>query len=335
METAPTRLLHSVPATASVQEAAVVMADRGFGALGVRGDDDSFLGLITDRDLTWFVARGMDPRRSTVGEIVNDFPVVVDGPIDVATARARMEAARVRHLLVRQAGEMRILSIRDLQGPDAMAEQAIVTVRDAMTAPAIACHEGSRIDEIAEILAERSISGMPVVSAGGEVVGVISERDLAHALGGPMVRLALRRRAEAGGGRDVVRPPEGYRARDVMTSPAVTTSVDTSLDEAARVMRVQKVNRLPVLDEGRLVGVITRGDVLSAIAHLEHRYVDLDRPPIVVGHVEPGVGPGRGAADPAREPGYGVHQPTGGWERDPGRSRHHGHDERHRPSRKG
>lgn len=167
-----------------------------------------------------------------------------------------------------------------------------LVARDLMTAPAIACREEAFFEEVVEILADRDISGMPVVDRRGAVVGVVSERDLAHALGGPMVRLALRRHNDHRL-HDVANLPRGARrAREIMTSPAMTIGGDAPIEEIARLMRVHQINRAPVTEDGRLIGVVTRGDVLGALAHLEHEPIDLESPPLLVGSsgLHPGMG---------------------------------------------
>lgn len=171
-----------------------------------------------------------------------------------------------------------VLHIPDLEKRDAPA------AKDMMTAPAIACREHAFFEEIAEILADRDISGMPVVDCDGRVVGVISERDLAHALGGPIVRLAIRRHNRPRLTTDIVDlPRSNRRAKEIMSVPPLTVQLRTPLEEIARLMRVHQVNRVPVLDGERLAGVVTRGDVLGAIGHIEHRTIDLDGPPVTLG----------------------------------------------------
>ena len=121
-------------------------------------------------------------------------------------------------------------------------------------------------------------------------MGVISERDLAHALGGPMVRLALRRHNHHRL-HDVANLPRGARrAKEIMTSPAKTVTGGAPMDEIARLMRVHEINRVPVTEDGRLIGVVTRGDVLAALAHLEHEPIDLESPPVLVGSSGPHLG---------------------------------------------
>ena len=282
--TVQTHPLISIRSEATVQEAARLMADCSIGALGVFGDTKQFRGIITERDLSWFVAQARDASATRVAEIVNDFPVVVDGPIEDDEALARMQSARIRHLLVREGDDFRIVSMRDYVLRRSGEGEKQVTARDVMTAPAVACRAEAFFEEIAEMLADRDISGMPVVDESGSVVGVISERDLAHALGGPMVRLALRRHNHGPFMRELHEMPRGIRrARDVMTSPPLTVAIDAHLDEIARLMRVHQINRVPVLDSGRLVGVVTRGDVLGAVAHLDRSEIDLTRPPVTIG----------------------------------------------------
>lgn len=286
-----THPLISIRSNATVQEAAALMADCSIAALGVLDASKEFAGILTERDLAWFVAQAKDPVETTIGEITNHFPVVVEGPIDDSTALERMRKARVRHLIVHEGDDFRIISMRDfvLKAP-AQGSSGSPTARDVMTAPAVACRDEAFFEEIAEILADRDISGMPVVDAGGRVAGVISERDLAHALGGPMVRLALRRHNKRPLNGVAGLPREARRAKDIMTTPALTAPSDTPLEDVARLMRVHQVNRVPLMDDERLVGVVTRGDVLGAVAHIEHEAIDPTKPPVLVGSA--GLNPG-------------------------------------------
>lgn len=157
------------------------------------------------------------------------------------------------------------------------------TAADAMTAPAVACNQEAFLEEVAEILADRDISGMPVIDAEDNVVGVISERDLACALGGPMIRLALRRHNDKPLHGVAELPRGARRAMSIMTTPALTVRLNEPLEEVARLMRVHQINRVPVVDKGRLIGVVTRGDVLAVVAHLMHRPIDVSAPPVRVG----------------------------------------------------
>lgn len=287
--TVDTHSLISIRSDATVQEAARLMADCSIGALGVLDADRGFAGIITERDVSWFVAQAKDAAEVTVAEMANDFPVVVEGPIGDAEALEQMRRSRVRHLIVHEDDDFRIVSMRDYL---AAQDRDRLTARDLMTAPAVACREEAFIEEIADHLSEREISGMPVVDRNGRVVGVVSERDLAYALGGPLIRLALRRPSghPLHGVADL---PRGLRrAKEVMTTPPLTVSPLTSLEELARLLHTHQVNRLPVMERGALIGVVTRGDVLGAVAHLQHQPIDHTSPPILVGNA--GLDPTKG-----------------------------------------
>ena len=177
--------------------------------------------------------------------------------------------------------------VMTVQPKDVSRDPVGLRAGDVMTSPAVACRDEAFFEEVAEFLAARDISGMPVVDSEGKVIGVISERDLAYALGGPMVRLALRRHSQNPLHWAADLPREARRAKDIMTSPPLVVSVETELEEVARLMHVHQVNRIPVVVDDRLIGVVSRGDVLGAIAHLEHAPIDLTSPPVLVGSAGP------------------------------------------------
>ena len=163
---------------------------------------------------------------------------------------------------------------------------AELTAADIMSVPAVACREEAYFEEVAELLADREISGLPVVDAASRVVGVVSERDLAHALGGPLIRLVLRRPVHSGPflrSRPHALPIGAKRASDIMTSPAIVADPEMPLRGLAQTMLEQQINRIPIVHLGRLVGLVTRGDLLGAIAGLAHHEIALGQPPVVIG----------------------------------------------------
>jgi CBS domain-containing protein len=142
-------------------------------------------------------------------------------------------------------------------------------VRDVMTTSVVTVDRITTYKEIARLLAEHRISGMPVLTMGRHVAGVVSEGDL----------LAARDRNPAAGGRRPWRTSHkqhhGRTAVELMTSPAVTIHPDATIAGAARLMNARHVRRLPVADPaGKLIGIVSRRDLLSvflrpdaAIAH--------------------------------------------------------------------
>jgi CBS domain-containing protein len=134
-----------------------------------------------------------------------------------------------------------------------------------MSSTVISVPPSLRLKERAQLLTEHQISGVPVVD-GDAVVGVVSEADvLMKQVGRPISR---RRPLEwiFGEARDVeeVRRRHATIVREAMSSPAITISPDQPVAEAARTMVDRKVNRLPVVDGSRLVGIVTRADLVRA-----------------------------------------------------------------------
>ncbi|MCW7943777.1 CBS domain protein [Streptomyces hygroscopicus] len=141
-------------------------------------------------------------------------------------------------------------------------------VGSVMTSDVICAEYGTPFKEVARLLADRRISGLPVVDDDDKVIGVISETDLLvrqsepHGPDEPKPRFrftGLTPRAR----RQAVKS-SALSAGQLMTEPPVTVHADETIAEAARTMAQRRVERLPVLDEeDRLVGIVTRRDLLQ------------------------------------------------------------------------
>ena len=131
-------------------------------------------------------------------------------------------------------------------------------VHDVMTVSVVTVDRITPYKEIARRLAEHKIGGVPVLTMGRHVAGVVSEGDLLAARGTNPA--AGRRR-----GWPRRRPaPHGTLAEDLMTAPAVTIRPDATVAAAARLMNAHHVRFLPVVDPvGRLLGIVSRRDLLS------------------------------------------------------------------------
>lgn len=136
-------------------------------------------------------------------------------------------------------------------------------VSQLMTERVVTATPDASLKEVAALLAEHGISGLPVV-AGGELLGVVSETDIVYKERGRARRPAgllarLRRRGAAERGK-----LEARTAGQAMTAPPVTIGPRRRVAEAARIMLDRGVDRLPVVDRGALVGIVTRGDLVRA-----------------------------------------------------------------------
>lgn len=131
-----------------------------------------------------------------------------------------------------------------------MSTQLATTVASVMTTNPVAVRPHTPFKDILKLLADHAIGAVPVVSATGIVVGMVSEADLL-----PTRRRSRRQRRN--------RQRHRLTAGELMTSPAITVRSDTTLADAARVLAKPGRRQVFVVDDGRLVGALTRQDVLS------------------------------------------------------------------------
>lgn len=145
-----------------------------------------------------------------------------------------------------------------------------MSARDIMTTPVITVRPHTSVAEIAAILLERRISGVPVVDGDNRVVGMVSEADFLHRQdpeGDCSTCSWLDRllRTPEGAASAYIRN-HGLVAGDIMSSPVVSVAEDASIQEIVRLLERKRIKRLPVLKGGRPVGIVTRSDLLAAVA---------------------------------------------------------------------
>lgn len=144
-------------------------------------------------------------------------------------------------------------------------------VGDIMVKDVVAVGPETAVREVATLMLERRISGVPVIDAERRVLGIVSEGDLIrrpeietdHARTGWLgIFVSAEDRA-----RDFVKS-HGRKAGEVMTRPALCVAPDTPLTEVVRLMERNRVKRLVVVEHGKLAGLVTRADLLRAmVAH--------------------------------------------------------------------
>jgi CBS domain-containing protein len=143
----------------------------------------------------------------------------------------------------------------------------MMTVADVMTRSVLSVRADTPLKEVARSLLDHRISGLPVIDDGGRVVGVVSEADfLMKEQGSEAVthRRLARFRGESRESRSNLAKLGASTAGEAMTAPPVTINSSRRIAEAAAVMTSRRVNRLPVVDDGRLVGIVTRADLVRA-----------------------------------------------------------------------
>lgn len=128
------------------------------------------------------------------------------------------------------------MDVKDL----AAVHPAASTAEDIMSSPAVTVSPDASRTQIADILTQHRISGVPVVDELGRVLGLVSEYDLlAHS---------------------------GSDATQLMTSAVITVTVATSVEDVKHLLIDRGIRRVPVLQHGQLVGVVSRGDVVATMA---------------------------------------------------------------------
>lgn len=113
-------------------------------------------------------------------------------------------------------------------------------VRNVMTKDVIVVNEDQTMQQAAHLLSEYKISGMPVVNSDNVIVGIVTEFDV------------------------IAR--KGQLVRDIMTRSVITVSEETELEEVSRILLHERIRRLLVVSRGRLVGIISRADLVKAAA---------------------------------------------------------------------
>lgn len=141
--------------------------------------------------------------------------------------------------------------------------------RDIMTTKVVTVNPQTPVRDVAALMIQKHISGVPVLSDSGALVGLISEGDL---LRRPEIGTEKHRRRWLSFFTRVDEQAREFakshalRAADVMTKQVVHVAEDTSLGDVVEMMEKHNVKRLPVLADGKLVGIVSRRDMLRALA---------------------------------------------------------------------
>jgi CBS domain-containing protein len=141
--------------------------------------------------------------------------------------------------------------------------------KDVMTTQVLTVRPDTPVAEIAKLLLDHHISGVPVVSADGQIRGIVSEGDLMRRADADTERrsswwLGLFGQADTLAERYA--KSHGHVAADVMTQDVVTITESTPLSDIATMLEEKRVKRLPVVRDGRIVGIVSRANLLRALA---------------------------------------------------------------------
>ncbi len=120
---------------------------------------------------------------------------------------------------------------------------------DIMTTGVITVGLNSSVANIARSLVENRISAVPVLDEHEALVGIVSEADLIHLEGSDFLK------------------SHGVKAADIMTKPVIAANPEMGLDELVSLFDKHRIKRVPVVAHGKIVGIVSRADILRAVAH--------------------------------------------------------------------
>jgi CBS domain-containing protein len=112
--------------------------------------------------------------------------------------------------------------------------------KDIMTRDVITASPALSIKELAQLLIKNQISGVPVADEQGKIVGLVSEADIIA--------------------------KKGKQVQAIMSQQVYSVTEETSVEEIAQLMTTHRIKRVPVMNDGRLVGIVSRADIVNTIA---------------------------------------------------------------------
>ena len=132
-------------------------------------------------------------------------------------------------------------------------------VRDRMSRPPITIRDKVGVDEALRLMHSENVRRLPVVDKRGNMVGIVSEMDLLKVSPSPATSLSIY---------EIPYLLAKVKMKDVMTRDVITVTEDTPLEEAARIMADNKVGGMPVMRDGKLVGMITETDLFKTFLEM-------------------------------------------------------------------
>jgi len=137
------------------------------------------------------------------------------------------------------------------------------TASEIMTSTIHSVRPSDPLRKVVGLLCRHRISGVPVVDGKGRLVGLISERDILEAMYPDRPELRQRRAGTPGGRGE--REIGSIASSEIMVGEVITAAPDTDILRLASLMAVNKIRRIPIVEEGRLIGIVSQGDVYRAI----------------------------------------------------------------------
>lgn len=143
-----------------------------------------------------------------------------------------------------------------------------------MTKDVITCNENQTVEEAATIMAEKGFSVLPIVDDSGALVGVITESDfVSKSKNVPHAMVTLKhlfgKSFNSQDVEEIYKESKSKKLSEIMTKNPKTVSPDATLDEVVTFLGEKDLKRVPVVDNGKVVGIITRKNIISAFTKVK------------------------------------------------------------------
>jgi acetoin utilization protein AcuB len=135
----------------------------------------------------------------------------------------------------------------------------VMLVSNLMSRDPVTVTDKTPIDDALRLMREKKVRRLPVLNARGKLVGIVAEKDILYASPSPATSLSIH---------EIHYLLARLTVAEIMTKKVFTTTEDTPLEEAARVMADQRIGALPVMHDGKLVGIITETDIFKGFVEL-------------------------------------------------------------------
>ena len=147
----------------------------------------------------------------------------------------------------------------------------MLKAKDIMTRGVITVEEQTTLEEFARLLVEHQISGTPVIDGDGNLKGIATENDLINRntkLHIPTILRLFDAFIPLGNSRleEEIKKMAASHVRDIMTRKVITINQETTLEDIATMMMEKKIHLLPVVQEGKLVGIVGKRDLIKGIS---------------------------------------------------------------------
>jgi CBS domain-containing protein len=206
------------------------------------GAKGRYTGIVTEVDLVHDVlAAGLDPDSTTVDRIMTSPLLTAEAEASLAEAAELMADKRIRHLAVREQGTVvGLFTIRDFIDANGL---PLVPARQVMSSPVHSIAAGSTARAAAAEMKSRRFGSL-VITRGEASIGIVTESDLVHKVIGRELN------------------PDETVVEQIMSAPLVSVDVNQPVDSVRDLMVKRRVRHLGVLEQGRIVGVISARDLL-------------------------------------------------------------------------